>query len=139
MDKLLVDLNVILDFLLDRKEAEAAEKIMDAVQQHKVKGMICAHELCTLSYFLEKNGDRPHRIKHIINDFSKLFSVITLTPRLIQQACASSLNDFEDAVIAASAEETGCNWIVTSNIKDFRLAEIPAITASNYVKKMRKK
>ena len=37
------------------------------------------------------------------------------------------LGDFEDAVCAASAQEAGCEVIVTRNPQHFRKAEPPAI------------
>ena len=54
MKRILVDLNVILDFLNKRNDHFEAAKIVDLCIEKKIKGYICAHEITTLAYFLIK-------------------------------------------------------------------------------------
>ena len=42
-------------------------------------------------------------------------------------------NDFEDAVVAASAEATGCRFILSRNVPDFRTSVVPAITPEEFL------
>jgi len=42
-------------------------------------------------------------------------------------------SDFEDAVVAAAAESSGCEVIVTRNVRDFRDSPVPAVTPEEYL------
>ncbi|MGH8225370.1 MAG: PIN domain-containing protein [Gammaproteobacteria bacterium] len=48
-------------------------------------------------------------------------------PELLR-ARALGWNDFEDAVVAAAAESSRCDAIVTRNVKDFRASVVPVLT-----------
>ncbi len=49
-----------------------------------------------------------------------VLSISELTKPVIKDAIASPLEDFEDAIIEASAQKENCAYIVTRNIKDFK-------------------
>ena len=68
MKKVLVDLNIVLDFLNKRNFHEEAARLIDMCMQKELAGFICAHEIATLSYFSRN-----------ISDF-KLSRVATYTP-----------------------------------------------------------
>ena len=52
MKKVLIDLNIILDFLNKRNFHEEAANIINMCVEKKLFGFIAAHEITTLSYFL---------------------------------------------------------------------------------------
>ena len=52
---------------------------------------------------------------------------ITTIAYILQNALASPLTDFEDAVCHAAAEEVSAVVIVTRNVSDFAKGAIPAI------------
>ncbi|WP_427194395.1 PIN domain-containing protein [Treponema denticola] len=54
MKKVLIDLNIILDFLNKRNFHEEAANIINMCVEKKLFGFIAAHEITTLSYFLLK-------------------------------------------------------------------------------------
>ena len=58
----------------------------------------------------------------------KYFQVIETSKELLNEALASDIGDFEDAVIEASANSKKAEYIVTRNIKDFRKSLVRAIT-----------
>lgn len=43
------------------------------------------------------------------------------------------ISDFEDAVVAAVAEASGCRYIVTRNNKDFTGSPVPAVTPTQFL------
>lgn len=43
-------------------------------------------------------------------------------------AIATAMGDLEDAVVACSARDAGCDYIVTRNKPDFSKSPVPAIT-----------
>jgi len=54
LKKILVDLNIILDFLNKRNFHLEAAQLVDMCVEKKLSGYMCAHEITTLSYFLFK-------------------------------------------------------------------------------------
>ena len=42
------------------------------------------------------------------------------------------MNDFEDAIVSALAEEADCDYIVTRNVSDFHKSQIQAITPEDF-------
>ena len=54
------------------------------------------------------------------------------SPPMIQ-ALAWGMTDFEDALQAAAARANGAAFIISRNVKDFKLSHVPAVTPSDYL------
>jgi len=54
MKKVLIDLNIILDFLNKRNFHQEAAQLINMCAESVLTGYICAHEVTTLSYSLFK-------------------------------------------------------------------------------------
>ncbi len=119
MKKVLIDINIILDVLNKREDHESAARIFDLCERRKIKGYICSHEITTLSYFMEKYKYPEEKRKLIITKLLDIFSTIPITEKILRNALNSSINDYEDAVIEASARAEEVDCIITRNIKDF--------------------
>jgi len=52
---------------------------------------------------------------------------------LIIQALQWGMSDFEDALQAAAAWANGATFIISRNVKDFKLSQVPALTPSDYL------
>jgi predicted nucleic acid-binding protein len=133
MKTIVVDLNVILDYLNKREGHEKALEIIIQSCLKKVKGCVCAHEITTLSYFLEKeNKDRNKNIK-ILTGILKMFEIIEINKTILERALLSNMSDYEDAVVVESAKKKGADYIITKNIKDFKGSQIRALTPEEYL------
>ncbi|GAB6091695.1 PIN domain-containing protein [Spirochaeta dissipatitropha] len=120
MKKVLIDLNIIIDFLNKRNDHEAALAVYDKCVKKEIKGYVASHEITTLSYFLEKEKyDRTKRNK-IISKLLDSLSVLTAHKDILKKALFSVLNDYEDAVIDELASNEEIDYIVTRNLKDFK-------------------
>jgi hypothetical protein len=49
------------------------------------------------------------------------------------QALQWGISDFEDALQAAAARANGAAFIISRNVKDFKLSHVPALTPSDYL------
>ena len=135
MKTILVDLNVILDYLLNRDGCENAEELLAKCFRKELNGFVCAHEITTLSYYLEKTcKDRTENLK-IISRIMQIFDVIEIDKAILEKAVFSNITDFEDAVIVESAKMKKIDCIVTRNIKDFRNCPILVMLPEEYLKK----
>ena len=130
MKSIVIDLNILMDFLFKRQEHESVAEIFAICSTGKIKGYICAHEITTLFYFLDKSVRDKIKIKKTISGLMKQFRVIEINDVLLNKALFSEIGDFEDAVIEASALEKKAEYILTRNTKDFRKSMINVITPS---------
>ncbi len=129
MKKVLIDLNIIIDFLNKRDDHEAALAVYDKCVKKEIKGFVSSHEITTLSYFLER--EKYERIKRnkIISNLLDNLSVLTAHEEILRKSMISELEDYEDAVIDELALNEGIDFIVTRNLKDFKKSRNKIYTA----------
>ena len=128
MKSIVIDTNIFMDFLFKRHGHEKIAEMFIFCLKNNIKGFICAHEITTLCYFLEKAEKDKSKIRKVISRIMKRFTVIEINAKLLNRALDSEIDDFEDAVIEVSADENNVDYILTRNIKDFKKSIIPAKT-----------
>jgi predicted nucleic acid-binding protein len=128
MKNTVIDINIFMDFLFKRQGHENVVEIFKYCMRGSIKGFICAHEITTLYYFLEKAEKDKSKTKKVISRLMKRFTVIEINEELLNKALNSKIDDFEDAVIEVSAIDRNADFIITRNIKDFKGSVIPAKT-----------
>ena len=128
MKKIVIDINIIMDFLFKREGHEKAAEIFRICSTEEIEGFVCAHEITILSYFLSKSVKEKRKINKSISGIMRRFDIIELDKYLLEKAIDSEINDFEDAVIEVSAFKISADYILTGNIKDFKKSIVNAIT-----------
>jgi predicted nucleic acid-binding protein len=121
----LLDLNVILDVLLERRPGvEAASALWAAIESGQGRGMIPAHGFTTIFYLLERARDTSFA-RNGVERLTGVFGVASVNAAVIRRAVILGWADFEDAVCAIAAEESDCGAIVTRNPEDYPNAPLP--------------
>ena len=128
MKKIVIDINIFMDFLFKREGHEKVAEVFSICSKGEIKGYICAHEITTLSYFLEKTIRDKRKIRKSLSVIMNRFTVCEINVELLNKAVFSEISDFEDAVIEASAIEKKAEYILTRNTKDFKRSSVDAIT-----------
>jgi len=119
MKRILFDINVVLDVLLDRQPyAEASAAAWAAVESGISEGMLAAHAVTTIHYLVRKEMGNI-KAKRIISAILRVFGIAAVDGAVIQEALQLPFTDFEDAVTAAAARLAGCEYIVTRDPKGF--------------------
>jgi len=103
------------------------------LKEGDIKGFICAHEITTLCYFLDKMKNDRSQINKVISRIMRRFTVIEINEALLTRALYSKIDDFEDAVIEVSAIDRNVDYVITRNIKDFIKSIIPAKTPEELI------
>ena len=132
MKKILIDLNIILDFLNKRNFHREAAQLIDMCVEKKVAGYICAHEVTTLSYFLLKNQKDTAKVTNTITALLDIFNVIPIDESILRDALLSPISDYEDAVIEVSSMKAHIDCIISRNISDFKLSRIQTYTPEQF-------
>ena len=128
MKKIVIDVNILMDFLFKREGHEKVAEIFRICLKRDIKGFICAHEITTLFYFLNKTVKDEIKIRKSLSYIINRFEIIEVNAGILNKALTSEISDYEDAVIEASSIEKKIEYILTRNIKDFKKSIINAIT-----------
>jgi predicted nucleic acid-binding protein len=111
--RLLLDLNVFLDVILDRRpDADVAAALWAAIERGQGRGMVPAHGVTTIFYLLEKARGAAFA-RDGVERLIRVFSVAPVDDNVIRKALTLAWSDFEDAVCAAAADVSGCDALVT--------------------------
>lgn len=133
--RILIDTNVLIDFFAKREPFfECSSKIFELCQQEIVEGAIAAHSIINMAYILRKNFTL-NELKKIFSRLSKLFYIESIDwDKIVNAINDNSFSDFEDCLQMQCAIDFKADYIVTRDINDFKLSEIPAITPEDFCK-----
>jgi predicted nucleic acid-binding protein len=128
MKRLLLDINIVLDVLLDREPyVQASAAVWNAVENGLVQGLLSAHALTTIHYLIRKElGDAFAR--RAIAELLQVFDVAPIDGGVILKATRIPSDDFEDSVTAAAAAKARCFAIVTRDPAGFKKAGVRVLT-----------
>ena len=135
--RVLVDLNILLDVLLDRApHVEASAALWAAVESEEAEGLLAAHRVTTLHYLAARSGGAAFG-DHCVRDVLSVFAVAPVDGPVLSEALALGWSDFEDAVCAAAARAAGCHFIVTRDPRGFRQSACPALAPAEALAALR--
>jgi predicted nucleic acid-binding protein len=128
MKRVLFDLNIILDVLLDRKpHADGSAAAWATAEKGISEGLLAAHAVTTIYYLAQKELGAI-KAKRTVSALLRVFGVAAVDGAVIQEALRLSSPDFEVAVTAAAARLANCDYIVTRDVKGFRRSPVQALT-----------
>jgi predicted nucleic acid-binding protein len=133
MKRLLLDVNVVLDVLLDRDpHAETSAALWAAVEDGRAEGLLSAHAVTTLHY-LNARSVGPKMARETTESLLSVFDVAAVDERVLAAALGLGWTDFEDAVTAAAARRAKCDVLVTRNPRDFKRSPVRVMTPAEAV------
>lgn len=121
-NKVLFDVNVLLDVIEDRQPfvMDSGNALLLA-EERKIEGFIAASSVDTLAFLIRRNSSSATMYR-ILKDLLSILEVATVDQNVIQKAINLGWKDPEDAIIYEAAKHSGCNFIVTRNVRDFKKA-----------------
>ena len=127
MKHLMIDTNVVLDVLANRKPfAEEAAQLFQHAAKGRVKLYISSLSYTTLFYVLRKDN-RPEVVLSSLRNLEGVCETVDVTSGVIQAALRIRPGDLEDAVqIQAAFHHKKVTAIVTRDAKGFRRSSLPA-------------
>jgi len=133
--RVLIDTNVILDFVLNRVPfAGAAATLFQHIERQTFSAVVSASAITDIFYLLKK--EKVDAVA-FLKDFLSAVDVLGVDKAIIMYALYSGWTDFEDAVQAQVAIENNIDAVITRNTKDYnRLKEIQVLTPTELLKKI---
>ena len=132
--KILVDTNVFIDLLLKREPFfNDGVEFINKCKKERHEIYINSMQFRDIEYIVRKKVDNKRTYDMLINGvYGIVNKVIPLTADDAINAVFDPGKDFEDTLLANSAESAGLQVIVSSNAKDFAPTNIRAFTLKEF-------
>lgn len=132
--KALVDTNVIIDALTSREPwKESAEKIFLMAANRIIDMYITASSATDIYYLVRKYLHSTEQAKCVMEKLYSLMGILAVTGEECVDALASSVSDYEDAVVERTAAKADMDYIITRNVRDYRGAIVKAILPDDFI------
>ena len=135
--KLLIDTNIVLDVLCNRKGfVENSSKVFKLCETKKFDGYLSAISVPNIAYILRKELS-IEKLKSIIVKLNIIFSIIELKTNDLIFATDLDFKDYEDALQSVCAKRIKADFIITRNTKNFKNSPVKAITPEQLFDKIK--
>lgn len=134
VNKILVDTNILLDYLLEREPYfnDAKDIILSCIDGNS-KGCIAAHSIPNVFYILRRDFTAKER-REVLSNLCSIFEVEGIDKaKLLSGLANKNFTDFEDCLQMECAKSFGADYIVTRNVLDYSTSKIKPITPSDYL------
>lgn len=132
--KLLIDTNIILDFLQKREPYyEDASAIFQLSVDNEVIECVTASSITDIYYLVNKEFKDVKKTKERIQDLLELITILDVTNKDIHDAIRSEWKDFEDSLQYIVALHNSVDAIITRNTKDFSESSIPIYSPKEFL------
>ena len=131
--RIMVDLNVLLDVAQNRTPFyQDSEEVLARAREGEYEAFLPGHALTTFFYIMAKFADVP-TAQTAADGLLADFGIVGPDKTILSRARSLPMTDFEDCVVAASAEAAGCDHVVTRNVADFAGSPVPALTPADFL------
>ena len=133
MEKVFVDTDIVMDLLAARELFfEHAAKLFSSADKGDIQVCVSSCALPTLTIFCLSNTVLTRQEKKLLK-FKTLVTVLAVTDKVIELALSSDFRDFEDGIQYFTAIENNIKILLTRNLKDYKTAAIPVMTAEQFL------
>ena len=134
--KLLIDANILLDVLQKREpHYRDSSMIWKLCETKQVSGYVSTLSFANLVYVMRKELS-AEQIEEILRALSLIFEFVELSVSDLSYAAKMKWDNFEDAVLSATAERTHTDYIITRNIRDFKKSSVMALTPAEFIARL---
>jgi predicted nucleic acid-binding protein len=138
--KILLDTNVVLDVIEKREPLyKNAVALLKSITAMNAECYFSASSAKDVFYLVRRHTGSLEKAKNAIILISKFAIFCDTTKQDVQNALQSSMADFEDAVLASSAEREDMDFVITRNKKDFVNSTVKSITPIEFLELYEKK
>ena len=131
--KVLIDIDVLLDTAMARPQfLRDSANVLDRLARPGMHPCLCGSSVTTLYYVLSREIGQP-QARQAVRQFLTWLDPIPSLRATLQAAVASDMADFEDAVVAYTAQQAGASAIVTRNLRDFAASPVRAYTPEQWL------
>ena len=132
MEKVFVDTNVLLDFILGRDGEISASDLFQIGEEGRIYLCVSYLTMANAAYVARKHRTREELYEYL-SELVKLFKILPNDEGQYLKALTCQVADFEDYLQCICAQEHDCDVIITNNTKHFTDTHIPVFTPQQYL------
>lgn len=131
---------MIIDALTSREPwNESAEKIFIMAANHMMDMYITASLATDIYYLVRKYLHSADQAKQVMEKLYSLVGILTVSGAEYIDALASSISDYEDAVVERVSVKADMDYIITRNVKDYQKGMMKTISPDDFIVLMKDK
>jgi predicted nucleic acid-binding protein len=135
--KVLVDTNIVLDFLLQREPFfQEAKLLFQAIASEQVVGYITATTITDIFYIAQKHTKNIQQARQAVSLVLTGMEVCPVNRMVLELAFDSGLADFEDAVQIQCAVAQKLDAILTRDKKGFLDSSVPVLSIATLLQQL---
>lgn len=146
--KVFLDTNIFLEYFEQRREYQAVDKLLSAVEDGKLKAVVSVGCVYTLAYLvrveLKRQGiHRPEqtlRLRSTLNTVMSMVTAVGLSHKRLSQGINDlAFDDVEDSFQYQCALQNKCDAFVTINLRDYSnadTAKMEILSPTEFVEKV---
>lgn len=128
----LIDTCVVLDYIKKREpNPEYAMFLFECIARKELNGYITAKSITDIYYQLHHYTHSDKEARKILNELLSFIELLGTKSEDVLRALSSKTKDYEDAVMIETAIREKIDFIVTSNLKDYKECPIPIHSAKD--------
>jgi predicted nucleic acid-binding protein len=133
MMKVLLDTNIVIDWLTDRMPF--ADASSDAIEFSVDNGLVYVSATAiTDIFYIVRKTDSIEAAKTAITKILEILKIAAVDEADIRAAKDSLFTDFEDAVQFVCAKKLRVDYIITRDPEGFEISTIPALSPEEFLK-----
>ncbi len=134
MSRVLIDVNIILDVVLNRAgHVASSASVLRHLREKKIGIFVASITVTTLYYVTRKFKGRDFAEQAVGLTLDQ-FEIIPVGRQTLRTAWELHRNDFEDAVQASAAKDYGLDIVVTRDGKGFRDSGLRVYSPEEFLK-----
>ena len=131
--RVFLDSDVLLDYLTARKPfVEEIKIIINKGIIGELKLFTSSLIIANIHYFISK-VEHSKKAIYKIEKLTSFIKILNVGEKEIIQSLKSKFKDFEDCIQNCCASNSKMDLIITRNIKDFKLSDLPILTPKEFV------
>lgn len=135
--RVLIDTNIVLDFLLQREPFfQNAELLFQAIDAGQVVGYVTATTLTDIFYISRKHTRSVEQARQAVSETLTALAICSINRAVLESAFNSGLPDFEDAVQIFCAVAQGLDAIVTRDAQGFLSSPVPVLSVQESLRQL---
>jgi predicted nucleic acid-binding protein len=131
----LIDTNIALDVLLDRRPfSEISMRVIVLSEKRRINAFISASAVTDIYYIIRKTLKNKDSAIELLKKFIKTINIAPVEESHIYEALDLKWNDFEDVIQYVVGKSKNVEYIVTRNHRDFQCLDVKIISPENFLK-----
>jgi predicted nucleic acid-binding protein len=131
--KIYIDTNIYINSILDRDNG-ISKDILSFLAGTEVDVYINDISIINIHYIIRKTLIKDDVINEL-KVIQRENHLVSVDKNIIENALDSEFKDFEDAIQYFCAKKIDARVIITDNVSDFKLSNIPIISAKDFYQK----